>query len=123
MLDVIVDPIALPQPSYLFGTGKLRADLVALLPAAVAGAQRDWERGSTYEGMLEIIHDIRERHTNCFDFRNHTQLPLASAFLLAQVGKIEAAERELESYLAGNWLKDAAAKKLRQLLRESAGPA
>jgi hypothetical protein len=123
MLDVFVDPKALPQPSYLFGVGRLRADLVALLPTAVAAARRDWERGSTYEGMLELIRAIREQHTNCFGFRNYTQLPLASAFLLAQIGKLEAAERELEEHLAGDWLKDAAATKLRQLLRASAGPA
>jgi len=122
MLDIIVDPKALPQPSYLYGTGRLRADLVALLPVAVAAAQRDWERGSTYEGMLTIIRDIREQQTNCFGFRNYTQLPLASVFLLVKTGKLAMAERELEQHMAGDWLKEAAAQKLRQLLHESAGP-
>ncbi len=107
MLDVFVDPKALPQPSYLFGACRLRADLVTLL------------RGSTYEGMLAIIRDIRDQHTNCFGFRYYTQLPLASAFLLAKIGQLEMAERELEEYLDGDWLKKPATQKLWQLLHES----
>jgi hypothetical protein len=122
-LDVIIDPVALPQPTYLYGPERLRAELRGLLPEAVAAAQRDWRRGSTYEGMLALIHDIREHHTNCFGYRNYTQLPLAFAFLTAKTGDLESAERELDEYLAGSWVKEAAATKLRQLLRESARPA
>jgi hypothetical protein len=121
MLDVIVDPVTLPQPSYLFGAERLRADLAALLPRAVSAAQRDWERGATYDGMLAIIREIREQQTNCFGFYNYTQLPLAFAFLLVKTGgKLDLAERELDQHLAGGWMKEAAAVRLKQLLRESA---
>jgi hypothetical protein len=122
-LDVIIDPVALPQPCFLYGPERFRVELEALLPEAVVGAQRDWDKGSTYEGMLELIRGIREKNTNCFGFRNYTQLPLAFAFLLAKTGSMELAGHELEEYLAGDWIKDAEAAKLRRLLRESVGPA
>jgi hypothetical protein len=120
-LDVIVDPVALPQPCFLYGPERLRVELDALLPDAVAAAQRDWGRDSTYEGMLDLIREIREKNTNCFGFRNYTQLPLAFAFLLAKTGNMVLAEQELEAYLAGDWIKDAEAAKLSRLLRESGG--
>jgi hypothetical protein len=123
MLDLIIDPVWLPQPTYLHGADRFRAELRALLHEAVAAAQRDWSRGSTYEGMLGLIREIREQHTNCFDYRNYTQLPLALAFLTAKTGDLESAERELDEYLTGGWVKEAAAARLRQLLRESASPA
>jgi hypothetical protein len=73
--------------------------------------------------MLQLIGEIRGKNMNCFAYRNYTQLPLAFAFLTAKTGNLQAAERELDEYLAGGWVKEAAAVKLRQLLRESAGPA
>jgi len=123
MLDVIIDPVGLPQPCFLFGNEHFRAELSSLLPGAVAAAQRDWDRASTFEGMLQLIREIREHNTNCFGYRNYTQLPLAFAFLTAMTGNLESAERELDEYLDGGWVKEAAAVKLRQLLRESVGPA
>ena len=38
MLDVIVDPVALLQPSFLYGTDRLRSDLRLLLSDAVGKA-------------------------------------------------------------------------------------
>jgi hypothetical protein len=115
-LDVIVDPVALPQPCFLYGPEQFRLDLAALLHDAVVTAQRDWERASTCKGMLELIREIREHNTNCFGYRNYTQLPLTFAFLNAKTGNLELAERALDEYLAGGRVKDAAAAKLRQLL-------
>jgi hypothetical protein len=123
MLDVIVDPVTLTQPCFHYGPEQFRLELGTLLPDAVAAAQRDWDRASTYKGMLQLIREIREQNTNCFGYRNYTQLPLAFAFLNAKTGNLELAERELHEYLEGGWVKEQAALKLRQLLREGAGPA
>lgn len=120
-LDVIVDPVALPQPSYLFGSERLRAELRALLSEAVAAAQRDWARGSTYRGMLDLIGEIRAKGTNCFGFHNYTQFPLAFAFVAAKVGEVKLAERELEEYLTRDSVGEPVATKLRQLLRATRG--
>jgi hypothetical protein len=122
-LDVFVDPEALPQPCFLYGPEQFRAELEALLPDAVAGAQRDWRKGSTYVGILGLIREIREKDTNCFGFLNYTQLPLAFAFLLAKTGDIRLAEEELEHYLARDCIKEAESSRLKRLLRESGGPA
>jgi hypothetical protein len=65
-LDVIIDPVALPQPCFLYGPEQFRIELETLLPDAVAGAKRDWSRGSTYDGMLDLIREVREKNTNCF---------------------------------------------------------
>jgi hypothetical protein len=119
-LDVIVDPVELPQPCFLFGPARFRDELAGLLPNAVASAQQDWDRGLTYNGMLQLIREIREQNTNCFGYRNYTQLPLAFAFLTAKTGNLDLAERELDEYLAGDWVKKAAAVKLRQLLQKEA---
>ena len=99
MLDVIVDPVALPQPCFLFGPERFRHELSSLLPNAVAAAKQDWDRGSTYNGMLDVIREIREHNTNCFGYRNYTQLPLTFAFLTAKTGNLRLAERELDEYL------------------------
>src|SRR3954469_10621541 len=40
-LDVIIDPIALPQPCFLYGSERFRLELEALLPNAIAAAQQD----------------------------------------------------------------------------------
>ena len=50
---------------------------------AVPAAERDWSRGATFAGMLDIMREIRERDSNCFGYRNYTQLPLAFMFLAA----------------------------------------
>lgn len=117
-LDVIVDPAALNQPSFLYGAERFRAELSTLLMQAVPAAERDWARGATLAGMLGIIREIRERATNCFDYRNYTQLPLACMFLAAMVGDTALAERELVGYLQDDWLDEREADKLRRLVRE-----
>jgi hypothetical protein len=117
-LDVIVDPVALPQPCYLHGTVRFRAELVSLLTQAVPAAERDWARGATFVGMLDLIREIRERDTNCFGYRNYTQLPLAFMFLAATVGDTGLAERELEEYLQRERLDEREADKLKRLVRE-----
>ncbi len=117
-LDVIVDPKALPQPCFLYGTRRFRAELASLLTEAVPAAQRDWERGATFAGMLDVIREIRERDTNCFGYRNYTQLPLAFIFIAAKLGDTGLAERESEEYLEGDWLEKREADRLRRLVRE-----
>jgi hypothetical protein len=122
MLDVIVDPQESHRACFLYGPARFRSDLNALFPSAVAGAVRDWKRGATYVGMLELILDIRHQRTNCFDYHNYTQLPLAFAFLSARVGNLPVAERELEEYLSGRRLPAAEVAKFQRLLREYEGP-
>ncbi len=90
----------------------------ALLPEAVAAARWDWERASTYDGMLSLIRDIREKGTNWFGY-HYTQLPLAFASQAAKIGDMELAARELDEYSASNRLDEAEATKLSRLLRDS----
>ena len=97
-LDVVVDPRGLKQYSSLFGSDHLRRELEQHLPAAVNRAKETWTRGSSWEGMLEILEEVREPGTYCFGFYNYTQVPLAYAFLSAKVGNLAAAEAELGSY-------------------------
>ena len=91
-----------------------------MLPEAVAGARRDWEIGATFEGMLEIIRRIRDRHTNFWEYENLTQIELAFTFLSAKVGDMIPAERELENYITRHRLDEAEGSKLRRLLQEAA---
>ena len=93
-LDVVIQPAELLQPCYLFGPERFRDELGTVLPKAAAAAQMDWKRGSTYQGMLQIIREIRERNTNGLPYRNYTQLPLAYAFLNAKTGNLKLAEQE-----------------------------
>jgi hypothetical protein len=122
MLDVIVDPRALPQPCFLYGSKRFQVELEALLLRAVPLAEQDWDRGTTFVGMLEIIQEIRDRNTNCFNFLNYTQLPLALIFLAAKVGEVQDANRELEEYLYSHSLDERAADRLRQLVSEYQHP-
>ena len=120
-LDVIIDPRPQPDPCYLYEADRFRDELLALLPGAVAAADRDWTRGATYDGMLGIVREIRELRTNCFAFDNYTQLPLALMFLAAKVGDSALAEREMEAYLRGSRLAEREGDRLRQLVR-ACGP-
>jgi hypothetical protein len=117
-LDVIVDPEALPTACSLYGAERFRDELAGLLAQAVPRAERDWARGATFEGMLGIIREIREQNTNCFAFRNYTQLPLALIFLAAKLGDSDLVERELKEYLRDGWLAERQAAQLSQLVSE-----
>ncbi len=121
LLDVFIDPKNLPNPSFIQGSAHLAADLRTLLPEAVAKAQESWKRGSTFHGMLDIIREIRAKKTNCFDFYNYCQLPLAYAFLSAKVGDLQSAEQEIEQYVQAHRLDEEEAMKLKQLVRDCAG--
>jgi hypothetical protein len=118
-LDVFIDPISLGQPSWLFGAEILEADLRGLLAVAVPAAQGDWNRGSTYQGALDLIGEIRDKKTNCFDYLNYTQLPIASAFLNAKTGILKRAEQELDEFLDRDRVGPVASAKLRELLRRT----
>src|SRR5262245_32915533 len=98
LLDVIVDPKDLHQPSALYGPAHLADGLQQLLPEAVSRAEETWRRGATFEGMLALIREIRDGHINCFAYNNYTQLPLAYAMLCAKTGDLATAERELDEY-------------------------
>ncbi len=121
MLDVIVDPKKLLQATYIHGRGQLVSDLRRMLPEAAAKAKECWERGRSYQGMLDIIRETHERHTNCFDYRNYTQMPLAFALLSAKTGALETAVQELDHYITTHSLDDDQAFKLRKLGRDYAG--
>ncbi|WP_206026467.1 hypothetical protein [Roseimicrobium sp. ORNL1] len=118
MLDVVVDPKDLGQPSYLFGSARLSSGLQKLIPEALTRAVATWAKGDTYQGMLDIIREIRECNSNCFGFYNYTQLPLAYIFLSAMTGELNAADEELERYLSLHHLKEGEDAKLRKLVRD-----
>lgn len=118
LLDVIVDPRDLEQPSFLWGAAHLEEGLQRLLPEAVARAQETWRRGSSFEGLIELIREIRDQHTNCFAYRNYTQLPLAYAMLCAKTGDLATAEQELAAYAEG--MEAGEAEKLKKLSRDCA---
>jgi hypothetical protein len=118
-LDVIIDLRRLGSASYLRGVGVLEADLNALLPKALSLAQRDWARGSTFAGMVDLIREIREQNLNCFGYHNYTQLPLAAAFLSAKVGDFRDAETKLDEYVRLHNLDGGIASKLKSLISAS----
>lgn len=119
MLDLIVDPKDLVQPSFLWGPAHLEEGLRELLPEAVARAEDTWRRGASFEGMLDIIRGLREGHTNCFGYKSYTQLPIAYAMLCAKTGDLAAAERELDAWAEGRYADEA--EKLKKLSRDYAG--
>jgi len=119
-LDVIVDPKSMPQPSFLDAGARFSADWRRLLPEASFQAQTTWKQGTSYQGMLEIVQEIREGKINCLGFYTYTQLPLAYAFLSARVGDVESAERELDSCGSLRRLDGDIAATLKQLVRHSA---
>src|SRR4030095_10376942 len=94
-LDVYIDPRDLPQPDFMHGAARFSADLRALLTEAVARAQETWKRGTTLQGLLHIVREIRDRKTNHLGFYNYVQLPFAHAMLSAKVGDLRSAEQEL----------------------------
>ena len=100
MLDVFIDPRDMLRPSFLQGPAILIQGLQGLLPEATIRAGESWRQGATFHGMLEIIRGIQNGQTNCFGYRNYTQLPLAYAFLLAKTGDLRTAEEELDTYAA-----------------------
>ena len=120
MLDIIIDNKNLMQASFYSGVPRLEEDLQGLLPQAVALANGTWRRGATYHGMLDIIRDIRDTHSNCFGYYNYTQLPLAYAFLSAKTGDLLTAEAELDQYVIRNRLDDDEVAKLKKLARDCA---
>jgi hypothetical protein len=73
--------------------------------------------------MLQIIRDIRKRNTNWLPYEMYPQALLACAFLNAKTGNLKVAERELDRLLDPGWLNEAAAAKLKRLLRETVAPA
>jgi len=120
MLDVIVEPRGLPQPSFIHGPARLTEGLRQLLPEAIHRAEESWRKGSTLEGMLDIIRDIRDRRSNGLGYENYTQLPLAYAYLSAKIGDVQTALQELEEYVKRFDLDDDEAAKLKKLARECA---
>jgi hypothetical protein len=119
VLDVIIEPTkgVLPEPTYIYGAARLHDDLRSLLTTAVERAKEAWRHGETERGMLELVREIRELHTNYFRFEMYTQLPLAYSFLSARLGDIASAESELDRYASRLKLDDDVAAKLKELAR------
>jgi hypothetical protein len=120
MADVIIDQRDLPLPSVIHGPDYLARGLRDILPLAVARAQQTWRRGATLSGILELVREIRNGHTNNWRYDNYTQLPLAYAFLCAKTGDLQSAESELAHYLTVDGLDDNQAARLRKLARDYA---
>lgn len=118
-LDVFICPEELNQAYHLVGPKRF-AKMV--LPEAVPAAQRDWARGETLEGMLNIVKEIRDRkRANYWPYESWAQLPLAFAFLSAKLGHpLKSAERDLEPYT--ELLTVAEYARLHRLLHEAAEP-
>lgn len=121
MLDVIVEPKHLIQPTYIHGTSRLIDDLRKLLPEALNLARASWHSGSSWQGLIDIIREIRTGRTNCFGFDNYTQLPLAFAFLSAKLKDLKSAEREIDSYANRRGLEESEAAKLKEYAKACAG--
>lgn len=119
MLDVVIDPRDVHDASYLHGRAHLTEALHSLLPEVTHRAQKTWQMGSTFGGMLEIIREIRNKQTNVFAYQNYTQLPLAFAFLLAKTGDLQSAENELSKYSISFQLDEDESAKLMQLARQA----
>jgi len=77
-----------------------------------------WRRGQTEAGMLEILREIRDSHTNVFPFEMYSQLPLTYALLCARLGDLNSAESELDRYISRRRLQPEVALKLKELVRE-----
>jgi hypothetical protein len=122
ILDVVMDPKDLHTPSHIHGPERLAEGLRSLLPEAIKRAGESWRRGATFHGMLHLIREIRDQHTNCFEYPNYTQLPLAYAFLLAKTGDLRNAEAELDKYALSHGLEDDEAAKLKKLAVDYAEP-
>jgi hypothetical protein len=119
MLDIFIDPKKMPT-IWCPRAEQFRDEFPILLSKAVAAAKKDWKRGSTYEGVLQILREIRKRNTNWLTYEMYPQGRLAYAFLTAKTGKLKLAEKELDRCVAHGWLKDSPAAKLKKLLRETA---
>lgn len=115
-------PRDMPQASYIHGPALFSEELRHLLPEAIRRAEESWRKGATTRGMLDIIREIRNRRSNCLEYHNYTQMPLAYAFLSAKLGDVQTALQELEEYLAGLALDDDEAAKLKRLARDYAVP-
>jgi hypothetical protein len=116
-LDVFVDPRDCGHACFLYGATWLHRDLDQLIPATVEQARETWRRGSTWFGMLSILHEIRERKSNCLGFENYTQLPLALIFLTAKIGKLTTARAELERYIRRHRVAEDVVRRLEELMR------
>jgi len=121
-LDVTINPKKLPT-IWCPRSEQFREEFPTLLSKAVAAAKKDWKQGSTYQGMLQLIREIRKRNSNWLPYGMYPQALLAFAFLNAKTGNLKVAERELDRFLDPGGLNQAAAAKLKKLLRETAGPA
>lgn len=119
-LDLIVDPRDLRAATYLYGPARLANDLHLLLPKVVARAKETWSEGATLNGMLQIIHKIRERKTNCFGYYNYTQLQITYALLSAKTGLLYTAERELQEFIERHSLDEDESAKLLALAKDYA---
>lgn len=121
MLDVIVDPRSLAPATYIHGAERLAADLRSVLPEAVSRAKETWDKGTTYQGMLDIIREIRELRSNALGYDNYAQMPLAYVFLSAKIGDVQSAEQELDRCGTARGLSEAETAKLKKLARQYAG--
>src|SRR5215471_12629220 len=96
MLDVIVDPRSLGLLTYIHGAEGLTTSLRSVLPEAVARARGTWDKAASYQGMLEVIREVRERGSNRSPYEQYAQLPLAYISLCAKTGDLQSAELELD---------------------------
>jgi hypothetical protein len=120
MLDITVYPHDLDEACYGYGAERLHRDLDRLVPVALARAGETWRRGTTWQGMLDIVAEVRERKSNQYWFDMYRQMPLAVMFLLAKTGDRAGALAGFEAYSLKNKLPDDVAAKLGRLVQDAA---
>jgi hypothetical protein len=129
MFDLVDDPCdtmdvkdrrMAPFPmSTLRGTNFLEQAAVASVEASLSQATKIWEQVHSDYDLIGVCEMLRSRQGVRFDFK-YIQQPLAFAFILARVGKVEEARLELPKAHAYSNASAAVRSRLDQLLEEAA---
>jgi hypothetical protein len=115
MFDVVDDPIDTTRvedlelnPLFMFtmhGSARLEQAAVASAEASLRAATKFWEQVHDERDLLGVVEMLRSRPVVRFGFDNYVQHPVALAFTLARVGRVEDARTELQkahAYSAGS---------------------
>ena len=130
MFDVVDDPVDTTRvedlelsPPFMFtmqGTAHLERAAVASAEASLGEATRFWEQVHDERDLLRMVEMFRSRPVVRFGFDNYVQHPVALAFTLARVGRVEDARTELQRAHAYSTGSAAVRSRLDQLLENAA---
>lgn len=103
VFDIVVDPLDLILPEHatfmLYKSRKrdsLHATLHEQAPRLVQQAQQTWASVDDLEALARLLRELQARKTVRFAFHNYVQQPLAYAFTLARLGRLDEARTELQ---------------------------